>query len=162
MRYVLIFGLMLGFYGCGDDTAANNANNGNNANNANNANNGNNANNMACPELARPDEMRIEVMRSDSDQLLELDATFEFDDGSDEMWRCSTATPDGILCDAQLIQINIVARLDDRGEITTVDLVDGDGFAFNGPVTFDWVDTPVSPGCSNTYRVGTFVATLAQ
>ena len=85
--------------------------------------------------------------------MRDLEATFGFANTTEE-WKCSSATLDGILCQAMPTMITIIAPFGDAGEIRTVDLSDPDGFAFSGDATFDWSDLPVSHGCSTTYRRG--------
>lgn len=114
-----------------------------------------------CPELARADEMRINVARSDSKQMSDLTAIFHFADNK-EQWKCSSAALDGILCQAMPSMITIIAPLGEVGEIMRVDLTDPAGFRCSGDVVFEWTDLPVSYRCSNTYRRGVFDVTLEQ
>jgi len=114
-----------------------------------------------CPSLARADEMRLKVVRSDRLQMTELTAMFQFEDGAEE-WLCSKAIIDGILCEAAANWITIIAPLGDAGEIRSVELVDRKGYAYSGPVEFEWETLPVSYRCSTTYRRGIAAITLTQ
>jgi hypothetical protein len=114
-----------------------------------------------CPNQARADEMRINVVRSDAKQMTNLTATFYFA-GEQQEWNCSSATLDGILCQAMPNMITIIAPVEAVGEIKSVDLSDPAGFSYSGEVALKWSNLPVSYGCSNTYRRGVFDVTLAQ
>jgi hypothetical protein len=65
--------------------------------------------------------MRINVFRFDAKQMTDLTAIFHFA-GEQQEWKCSTATIDGILCQAMPNMITIIAPTGTAGKIKSVDL----------------------------------------
>ena len=137
MKHIVVTALALTLISCGNNDGAT----GSSVGEANDQ----------CMALARDDEMRINVVRSDSRQMTDLEATFHFAN-SQEDWKCSGATLDGILCQAMPTMITIIASVGEDGDIRSIELADQAGFTYSGDVTFTWTDLPVSNGCANTYR----------
>ena len=117
-------------------------------------------NGKPCPNLARPDEMWINVTREDSKQMNNLVATIHFGDKVQE-WKCESIVQE-IHCQAQSNMVSIIAMLDDSGEITAIELDDLKDATYSGNVVFEWSELPVSYRCSNTYRRGVSDVTLTQ
>ncbi len=147
MREAAIIGLAIIAVGCGSspdsDAPSSNVENG-----------------KPCPNLARSDEMWINVMREDSKQMNNLVATIHFGDTAQE-WKCES-TLQKIHCQATSNMVSIVAMLDDFGEVTAIELDDLKGATYSGNVVFEWSELPVSYRCSNTYRRGVFDVILAN
>jgi len=147
MKHIALAGIMVVALGCGNvdnDSVSSEV-----------------ADGEACPELARPDEMWINVTREDSRQMNNLIATFHFDDTTEE-WKCEHGVMTEPLCQAVPHMVSIIAKLDNSGEITAIDLDDLKGASYSGDVVFEWSELPVSYRCSNTYRKGVFDVTLVQ